>query len=72
MPSILVTNFQDNGEDVMVFTEQATAAQLAATLKARNAHFDECYEVPEQERQFYVFDPCWLTPENEARVLAAA
>ena len=72
MPSILVTNFQDNGEDVMVFTEKASADQLAASLKARGAHFDECYEVPEQERQFYCFEPCWLTPNNEAIVLAAA
>lgn len=69
MPSILVTNFQDSGEDVMVFTEQVTAAQLKARLDEVKAHHDECYEVPEEERQFYTFDPCWLTPENEAAIL---
>lgn len=72
MPSILVTNFGDEGEDVMVFTEKATAPQIEARLKAKNAHFDECYEVPENERQFYVFDPCWLSPKTEELVLAQA
>lgn len=72
MPSIFVTNFNGVEDDVMVFTEKATAEQLATTLTARKASFDECYEVPENERQFYVYDPCWLTPENEALVLAAA
>lgn len=72
MPSILVTDFDHTDEAVMVFTETATAEQLAATLRNRGMHFDECYEVPENERQFYIYEPCWLTPENEQRVLNAA
>lgn len=69
MPSILVTNFQDSGEDVMVFTEQVTAAQLKARLDEVKAHYDDCCDIPENEQQFYIYEPCWLTPENEAAIL---
>jgi hypothetical protein len=69
MPAIFVSNFQDSGDDVMVFTETAAAPQLSARLQEVGASFDDCYEVPDDEQQFYGGDRCWLSQKNEAAIL---
>ena len=75
--AIFLTNVNGTGDDVMVFTtlDADTIARAyqspAAPIKTT---FDECYEVPERDVQFYLYEPCYLYPKEEARAreLAAA
>jgi hypothetical protein len=69
MPAVLVTNFAETGEDVMVFTQKANAKHIESRIKKRKQHFDECYDVPENEVQYYVSDPCWVSLEEEEKLI---
>jgi hypothetical protein len=66
MPSILVTDVPPHGENVMVFTETVNAEQLANALRKQDHPFTDCYEVPEDQHQFYLFEPLWLEDHQEA------
>ena len=71
--SILFTNVNGSGDNVMVFTT-LTAALLSAAYRNTTVTFDECCEVPEADVQYYLHEPCWLNLDEEARArkLAAA
>ena len=60
--NILVTNFQDSGEDVMIFTEKPnmTPEFVEQTLKSKGETFDEVYEVKDDDVQYYLFDACYM------------
>lgn len=64
--NILVTDAGEEGENVMVFTN-LDAPILAAALTARQFPFSDCHEVPDEDVQFHVFDPLWLSPATEHR-----
>jgi hypothetical protein len=71
MNNIYLTNVNQSGDDVMVFTNLA-AETLAASYKKTSITFDECYAVKDDDVKFYIYEPCWLTPaeEERARVMA--
>ena len=58
--NILVTNFQDSDEDVMVFTETLTVEKIKEKLLANGSSFQEIYEVPKADLQYYIYEPCWM------------
>ena len=60
--NILVTNFSDSGEDVMIFTEKEniTPSSIIETLKSKGETFDEVYEVKDDELQYYCYEPCYI------------
>jgi len=58
--NILVTDFDNSGEDVMIFTDRLTVDQVEQTLKKKGKSFCECYEVPTNDLQYYLYDPCWI------------
>jgi len=58
--NILVTNFDESGEDVMIFSNKWTPEKVRAELTAKKKTFEEIYEVPDSEVRYYVYDPCWL------------
>ncbi len=71
--SILATNVNSSGEDVMIFTTLDVETLKAAYRSAKQkVTFDEMYEVPENDTGFYLYDPCHLTlaEEAQARLLA--
>ena len=81
--NILLTNVKVNGRDlsedgitdVMVLDTRLRAETLAAAYRNEGSiTFDECYEVPDGDVQFYLYEPCYLTEQEEARAsqLAAA
>ncbi len=67
MNRILLTNVNDTGENVLVFTRLSAETLQASIEKApvRKLTFDDCQPIREDEVQFYLFEPCWLTPEQE-------
>jgi hypothetical protein len=67
--NILVTNFQDSGEDVMVFTRKATATDIEKRLNEKGAQFNECYSVKDEELGYYIYDPLHLTEKEEKTIL---
>lgn len=73
--AILLTNVNNSGEDVMVFTtlDATTIAQAYQnpTIKP-TITFDECYEVPLDHIQYYLYEPAYLShrEEHRARQLA--
>ena len=75
--NILFTNVNATGDDVMVFTT-LNADTIARAYQSPACKppvtFDECYEVPERDVQYYLHEPCWLNAKEEARAreLAAA
>lgn len=66
--NILITNFNDSGEDVLMMTEKPLSAiTVAYALAQRGQTFDEVYPIKDEERQYYCFDPLWpsdATVEN--------
>ena len=57
--SILVTEFQGDA-DVMIFTSTLTPKEVEARLKKKGDSYGEVYEVPEADRQYYCFEPCFF------------
>lgn len=58
--NILVTNFDDRGEDVMIFTETLTIEKVIAKLAVAGNTYDDIYEVPKSDLSYYIYDPCWI------------
>lgn len=59
MKNILVTNFDNDGNDVMIFTETFTVEKVEAKLKEKGKTYDEIYEVPTKDLQYYIYEPTW-------------
>ena len=53
--NILVTNFDNTGEDVMIFTSTFTPMEVAQRLTTKKKSFEECYQVPDGEVQYYIY-----------------
>jgi len=79
--NILLTNVRVGGHDlsedgitdVMILDTKLTADVVsAAYCKEGTVTFDECYEVPDEDVKFYVYEPCWLNEAEEARALEMA
>lgn len=72
MANILVTNFNGEGENVLIMTEQPlSATTVAFALAHKQQTFTEVYPIKEEERQYYIFDPLWMTDatvENTKRL----
>jgi hypothetical protein len=60
MRNILVTDFQNAGNDVMVFTNSHTAESIEEALIMKQQEYGEVYEIPQQELEFYIYEPCYL------------
>jgi len=58
--NILVTNFLESGENVMIFSGSLNPMKVAKRLTERGEYFEECYEVPSEELSFYCYEPCWI------------
>ena len=69
MKNILVTNFQDSGENVLIFAEKLTAQNIETVLKRTQNSFGDVTEISEHDRQFYCFDPLWLNKQQEQEVI---
>ena len=66
--NILVTNFDNTGEDVMIFTSTFTPMEVAQRLTTKKKSFEECYQVPDGEVQYYIYEPCWIEKKKEVAV----
>lgn len=73
MNNILFTTVAFNGvvdtddPDIMVFT-RLTPRTLSAAFKAEGTiTFDECYQVPAADLQFYLYSPCYLSRNEERK-----
>jgi|MudIll2142460700_1097286.scaffolds.fasta_scaffold77030_3 hypothetical protein len=58
--NILVTGFDGSDDDVMIFTETLTVEKVREKLIAKNQTFDDIYEVPTADLQYYIYEPCWI------------
>ena len=58
--NILVTNFDNSGDDVMVFTNMFTPNEIEKKLIEKNKSFEDIYEVSSSDLQYYIFEPCWI------------
>ena len=64
--NILITNVNGNGDDVLVYTV-LDAVTLANAYSKTKITFEECYAIKDEDVQYYLFEPCWLTEAEEAR-----
>ncbi len=73
--NILVTNFNGGGEDVLIMTDEPLSAfTVAYALTQKQQTFDEVYPIKDEERQYYCFDPLWMsksTVENTQKLADA-
>lgn len=58
--NILVVNYNDSDEDVMIFTERFSVEQVEKILTEKNQPFTEIYEVSDDDLQYYCYEPCWI------------
>ena len=60
--NILVTNFDNSYEDVMIFTEKEhiTPEWVSNKLTKQNKPFTEVYEVQDNELSSYLYEPCYM------------
>jgi len=66
--SIMVSGYSDTGEDVMIFTT-LTDKQIEQALIKKGQTFIEVYEVPQQDLQYYIYEPCYFNEKTEANIL---
>ena len=65
--AIYLTNVNASGADVMIFTSLTAAVIERAYRNApRQTTWDELYEVPQADVGYYIYEPCWLTLDEEA------
>lgn len=64
----VVSTAGDAPENVMVFTT-LDAETLAKIYRSVGVEFAEALEVPEEERQFYTYEPLWMSETKEAHAL---
>ena len=64
---IMLTNVNGTDTDVMVFTTLTKEEVEAVFNRTKNVAFDECYEVPERDFRYYLYEPCHFTIAEEAR-----
>ena len=64
--NILITNVNGTGDDVLVYTV-LDAVTLANAYSKTKITFEECYAIKDEDVQYYLFEPCWLTEAEEAR-----
>lgn len=64
MNNILATTDEDN---VMIFTN-LSAKTIEAALRERMPKVIDVVEVPDDDILHYVFDPLWLSREDEQRL----
>ena len=69
MKNILVSNYQNLGENVMVFTEKLTTFHLSSFLKIKQHTYDDIVEVSNSEVQYYTYEPLWTDEATEANVI---
>jgi hypothetical protein len=69
---ILVTNYQGSGEDVMVFTCKVTSEQLERALQNKGQNFDEIYDVPAHDLQYYIYEPLYAEADFEESVIKSS
>jgi hypothetical protein len=60
------------GDDMMVFTRLSADTIANAFGQEGSVTFDECYAVRDDELQFYLYEPCHLSPAEEGRAIALA
>lgn len=65
---VLVTDFGDDGENVLNYT-RLPAEVIEAALIANGATFGECYEIPAEDTSLYCFEPSWLSDTLEHTIL---
>jgi hypothetical protein len=58
--NILVVNYDNSGDDVMIFTETMTVEHVESRLKEKGEVFEEVYEVRDDEVQYYSYEPLWI------------
>lgn len=54
---VLVTNCFNTGDDCLFLTCNVGRGDIFKALKVKAVHFDEIYDVPENDLQFYCYDP---------------
>lgn len=65
---ILVTDYNNTGEDVLIFAQNIGRAEVTRALLYKKQSFGECYEIKEEEIQFYCYDPLYLTEKTENNI----
>lgn len=70
MINILVTDFADTGENVCILNaNNITCEDVEKALRNRTQYFTEVHEVPDDQLQYYLYDPLWSNEIFENQVL---
>ncbi len=70
--NVFLTNVNGSGDDVMAYTRLTAETLSNAYRQSGKITFDEIYEVPDNDVQFYLYEACWLTEAEEARAVELA
>lgn len=65
--NVFMTNINGSNEDVMVFSHLDADTLRRAYLQSGALTFDECYEVKDNDVQFYLYEACHLNAKEEQR-----
>ena len=68
MRNILVANYDDSGEDVMVMNTTLLVEELEQGLVKQGQAFTEVYEVPQEEVRLYIYEPLFADEKFDASV----
>ena len=70
MKNILCTNCNNTGENVLVYApDQITPEMLIKRLEKRGFLMSDCYEVKDDELQYYIIDDRLTLTADQARTL---
>lgn len=58
--NIFVSNADDTGEGVMIFTDKWTLQQVIDRLDKAGFYYDDIYEVKSEDVQYFIYEPLWI------------
>ncbi|MEQ8423211.1 MAG: hypothetical protein RIB01_15350 [Balneola sp.] len=69
MKNIIVTDYNQSGENVIIFCDQLSQELIKKFLEIKNIPFTDVAEVKPDDLQYYLYEPVWFREKQEREVI---
>lgn len=73
MANIMLSNVNGTGDLLCLFIEEEISADVVGRgFRALGISYTDAFAVRDEELQYYLYEPCWLTAEKVAKLRSLA
>lgn len=69
MKNIIVTDYNETGENIIIFCDELTPELLTKFFEIKKVPFTDVSEVRQDELQYYLYEPIWFQEKQEREVI---